>query len=202
MARKIKTIDINRATKKELLTYARNNARYVNSLLDSLEKADKAYSKAYQYTQNRLRNKSYMKVGKSGDLRFFSTKKQIETLTQGQLRELVKNIQGYKQTRSGSVAGQRKIEDEIFEHFKETAKEWKLDLGIDFTRDKFEEIVKSEDFQNLKSAESYSSSVLFEFMGKYGTGDIAVGLLEKYKNKTVDELNEVAQRVFSSQNEG
>ena len=80
MARKIKTIDINRATKKDLLTYARNNARYVNSLLDSLEKADKAYSKAYQYTQNMLRNKSYMKVGKTGDLRFFSTKNKLKPL--------------------------------------------------------------------------------------------------------------------------
>lgn len=202
MARKIKTIDINKATKKELLTYARNNARYVNSLLDSLEKADVTYSKAYQYTQNRLRNKTYMKVGKSGDLRFYSTKKQIETLTQGQLRELVKNIQGYKQTRSGTLAGQRKIENEIFQHFEDTAKKWNLDLGEDFTREKFNEIVKSEDFQNLKSAESYSSSVLFEFMGKYGTGEIAVSLLEKYKNKTVDELNEVAKRVFGSQNAG
>lgn len=201
MARKIKTIDINKATKKELLTYARNNARYVNTLLDSLEKADRTYSKAYQYTQNRLRNKKYMKVGKGGDLRFFSTKKQIESLTQGQLRELVKNIQGYKKTRSGSVKGQKEIESEIFEKFKETAEEWKLDLGKNFTREKFEEIVKSEDFQNLKSAESYSSSVLFEFMGKYGIGDIAVSLLEKYKNKTVDELNEVARQVFSSQNE-
>lgn len=202
MARKIKTIDINKATKKELTTYARNNARYVNLLLDSLEKADKTYSKAYQYTQNRLRNKSYMKVGKSGDLRFYSTKKQIESLTQGQLRELVKNIQEYKHTRSGTLAGQRGIEEEIYKRFKETAKEWKLDLGADFTRDKFDEIVKSEDFQNLKSAESYSSSVLFEFMGKYGTGEIAIGLLEKYKNKTVDELNEVAKQVFSSQNDG
>lgn len=202
MARKIKTIDINRATKKELTTYARNNARYVNSLLDSLEKADKAYSKAYHYTQNRLRNKSFMKVGKSGDLRFFSTKKQIESLTHAQLRELVKNIQGYKQTRSGSVKGQKEIESEIFEKFKKTAEEWELDLGKDFSREKFDEIVKSEDFQNLKSAESYSSSVLFEFMGKYGTGEIAVSLLEKYKNKTVDELNEVAKQVFNSQNVG
>ena len=202
MARKVKTIDVNKASRKELLTYAGANARYVNSLLDSLENANRTYSKAYQYTQNRLRNKAYMKVGKSGDLRFFSKKAEFEKLSYNELRSLVQSIQGYKKTRSGSVRGQKEIEKDIYDSFRQTAKDYDIELDANFDEKRFKEIVESSTFQNMKNSAQFASSTLFEFLGKYGVNEISTKILEDMTNATIEDLYEKAEAVFKATNGG
>ena len=56
MAKLIK--DVNKMNRNELLRYAMNNAKYVNSQLKDLSKNDMEYSKAFQYVQNKMRNKA------------------------------------------------------------------------------------------------------------------------------------------------
>ena len=195
MPRKIKTIDANKATKSELIRFASNNARYVNSLLDSLEKNDMQYAKAYQYTQNKLRNKSFMKRGKTGDLRFFSTKKDFSRLSYNELRGLVQTLQGYKATRSGSVAGQKAIEKDIYDSFLSTAKKRKIDTSK-ITEEDFKAIVESVTFQNAKEASQFSSSEIFRYFGKYGVNEITENILEEAKNDTIMELYRKAEEAL------
>ena len=194
MPRKIKTIDANKATKSELIRFASNNAKYVNSLLDSLEKNDMQYAKAYQYTQNKLRNKKFMKRGKTGDLRFFSTK-DFSRLSYNELRGLVQTLQGYKATRSGSVAGQKAIEKDIYNSFLSTAKKRKIDTS-NITEEDFRDIVESVTFQNAKEASQFSSSEIFRYFGKYGVSEITENILEEAKNNTIMELYRKAEEAL------
>lgn len=195
MPRKIKTIDANKATKSELIKFASNNAKYVNSLLDSLEKNDMQYAKAYQYTQNKLRNKKFMKQGKTGDLRFFSTKKDFSRLSYNELRGLVQTLQGYKATRSGSVAGQKAIEKDVYDSFLNTAKKRKIDISK-ITQEDFKDIVESVTFQNAKEASQFSSSEIFRYFGKYGVNEITENILEEAKNDTIIELYRKAEEAL------
>lgn len=161
-------VDVNKLSKEQLKKYAQNNAKFINQNLTRLENADMTYSKAYRYTQSKLSNKPYMKITKEGTYRFKSTKAEIEKLSLNQLRSLVKRISDYKQTESGTVTGQKKLEKTAFKNLKKSDKlseKTKTTISkMSFTD--FENLVKSKAFSDMK--ERFSSDTVFRFVGKAG----------------------------------
>ena len=160
--------DVNKLSKAQLKKYAQNNAKFINQNLSRLEKSDMTYSKAYRYTQSKLANKPIMKMTKEGTYRFKSTKAEIEKLSLNQLRSLVKKISDYKQTESGTVTGQKKLEKQAFKNLKKSGKlSEKTKTAITkMTFNDFENLVKSKAFSDMK--ERFSSDTVFRFVGKAG----------------------------------
>ena len=167
---KIKKIveDVNKLSKSQLKKYAQNNAKFINQNLTRLEKANMTYSKAYRYTQSKLANKPYMKMAKDGSYRFKSTKAEIDKLSTNQLRSLVKKISDYKQTESGTVTGQKKLEKQAFKNLKKSnlLSEKTKSAISKMTFNDFENLVKSKSFSDMK--ERFSSDTVFRFVGKAG----------------------------------
>lgn len=160
--------DVNKLSKAQLKKYAQNNAKFINQNLSRLEKADMTYSKAYRYTQSKLANKPFMKMTKEGTYRFKSTKAEIEKLTLNQLRSLVKKISDYKQTESGTVTGQKKLEKTAFKNLKKSDKlSEKTKTAISkMTFNDFEKLVESKSFSDMK--DRFSSDTVFRFVGIVG----------------------------------
>ena len=160
--------DVNKLSKEQLKIYAQNNAKFINQNLTRLENADMTYSKAYRYTQSKLANQPYMKITKDGTVRFKSTKAEIEKLSLNQLRGLVKKISDYKQTESGTVTGQKKLEKTAFKNLKKSDKlsEKTKTVITKMTFNDFENLVKSKSFSDMK--EKFSSDTVFRFVGKAG----------------------------------
>ena len=160
--------DVNKLSKAQLKKYAQNNAKFINQNLTRLENADMTYSKAYRYTQSKLANQPIMKMTKEGTYRFKSTKAEIEKLSLNQLRSLVKKISDYKQTESGTVTGQKKLEKTAFKNLKKSDKlSEKTKTAITkMTFNDFENLVKSKSFSDMK--ERFSSDTVFRFVGKAG----------------------------------
>lgn len=160
--------NVNKLSKEQLKKYAQNNAKFINQNLTRLENADMTYSKAYRYTQSKLANQPIMKMTKDGTYRFKSTKAEIEKLSLNQLRSLVKRISDYKQTESGTVTGQKKLEKTAFKNLKKSNKlSEKTKTAITkMTFNDFENLVKSKAFSDMK--ERFSSDTVFRFVGKAG----------------------------------
>ena len=160
--------DVNKLSKAQLKKYAQNNAKFINQNLTRLENADMTYSKAYRYTQSKLANQPIMKMTKEGTYRFKSTKAEIEKLSLNQLRSLVKKISDYKQTESGTVTGQKKLEKTAFKNLKKSDKlsEKTKTAIMKMTFNDFENLVKSKSFSDMK--ERFSSDTVFRFVGKAG----------------------------------
>lgn len=163
-----KITDVNKMTKSELLKYTMNNAKFVNSQLQELSKNDMEYSKAFQYVQNKLRNKDYMRMNKDGNLEFKSKKSELEKLSYNQLRSIAKKLSDYKATASGTVAGQNKLIDSAFENLKtsdklsEETKNKLSDMGID----EYKKMVESQSFQDAKN--KFGSDQVLKFVGTVG----------------------------------
>lgn len=185
MAKIIK--DVNKMNKHELLTYVKNNAKYVNSQLKDLSKNDMEYSKAFQYVQNKLRNKDYMRMNKDGNLEFKSRKSELEKLTYNQLRSLAKNLSDYKATASGTVRGQNKLIARAFDTLKtsdklsEETKKKLSDMGIA----EYKKIVESQNFQDAK--EKFGSDQILKFVGTVGW-DKANDIFVDEKIETLHEM--------------
>lgn len=160
--------DVNKLSKEQLKIYAQNNAKFINQNLSRLENADMTYSKAYRYTQSKLSNQPYMKMTKDGTYRFKSTKAEIEKLSLNQLRSLVKRISDYKQTESGTVTGQKKLEKTAFKNLKKSDKlsEKTKTAILKMSFNDFENLVKSKSFSDMK--DRFSSDTVFRFVGKAG----------------------------------
>lgn len=160
--------DVNKLSKAQLKKYAQNNAKFINQNLTRIENADMTYSKAYRYTQSKLSNKPYMKMTKDGTYRFKSTKAEIEKLSLNQLRSLVKKISDYKQTESGTVTGQKKLEKQAFKNLKKSDKlsEKTKTVISKMSFNDFENLVKSKSFSDMK--DRFSSDTVFRFVGKAG----------------------------------
>lgn len=166
MAKQIK--DVNKMNRNELLRYAMNNAKYVNSQLKELSKNDMEYSKAFQYVQNKLRNKDYTRMTASGNIEFKSRKSELEKLTSNQLRSLAKNLSDYKSTASGTVRGQNKLIATAFDTLKNSDKlsEQTQNALSDLTVDDYKKIFKSQAFQENK--EKFGSDQVLRFIGNVG----------------------------------
>ena len=160
--------DVNKLSKTQLKKYAQNNAKFINQNLSRLEKSNMTYSKAYRYTQSKLSNKPFMKITKDGSYRFKSTKSEIEKLSLNQLRSLAKNISDFKQTKSGTVTGQKKLEKQAFRNLKnsKTLSEKTKNAISKMSFNDFENLVKSKSFSDMK--EMFSSDTVFRFVGKAG----------------------------------
>lgn len=166
MAKKI--TDVNKMNHAELLKYAMNNAKYVNSQLKSLSENDMEYSKAFQYVQNKLRNKEYTRMTANGNVEFKSRKAELEKLTYNQLRGLVKKLSDYKATESGTVRGQEKIIKRAFNTLKESKNlsEETREVISDLSVDDYKKIFESQAFQENK--EKFGSDQILRFIGTVG----------------------------------
>lgn len=166
MAKQIK--DVNKMNKQELLTYVKNNAKYVNSQLKELSKNDMEYSKAFQYVQNKLRNKDYTRMTSDGNIEFKSRKAEIEKLNYNQLRGLAKKLSDYKSTESGTVRGQEKIIKRAYDTLKSSTKlsEQTQEALSDLTVDDYKKIFESQAFQENK--EKFGSDQVLRFIGIVG----------------------------------
>ena len=166
MAKKI--TDVNKMNREELLKYAMNNAKYVNSQLKSLSQNDMEFSKAFQYVQNKLRNKEYTRITSNGNVEFKSRKSELEKLTYNQLRGLVKKLSDYKATESGTVRGQEKIIKRAFNNLKESKNlsEETRKVISDLSIDDYKKIFESQAFQENK--EKFGSDQILRFIGTVG----------------------------------
>lgn len=185
-----KIVDVNKMTKSELLKYAMNNAKYVNQQLLQLSKNDMEYSKAFQYVQNKLRNKDYMRMNKDGNLEFKSRKAELEKLSYNQLRSIAKNLSDYKATASGTVRGQNKLIKSAFDTLKtsdklsEETKNKLSDMGID----EYKKIVESQNFQDAK--EKFGSDQVLQFVGTVGWDKAN----EIFMDEKIETLHEMYKR--------
>lgn len=179
--------DVNKMNKQELLTYVKNNAKYVNSQLKDLSKNDMEFSKAFQYVQNKLRNKDYMRMNKEGYIEFKSRKAELEKLSYNQIRSIAKKLSDYKATASGTVRGQNKLIATAFDTLKtsdklsEETKNKLSDMGID----EYKKIVESQNFQDAK--EKFGSDQVLKFVGTVGW-DKANDIFMDEKIETLHEM--------------
>lgn len=166
MAKKVG--DVNNLNRKQLMDYIKNNAKYVNSELKDLSKNDMEYSKAFQYVQNKLRNKEYTRMNSEGNIEFKSRKAELEKLTYNQLRGLAKKLSDYKQTQSGTVRGQKKVIEKAFNSLKSSEKlsEKTQDALSELTVDDYKKIFESQSFQENK--EKFGSDQILRFIGSVG----------------------------------
>lgn len=166
MAKLIK--DINKMSRNELFKYAMNNAKYVNSQLKDLSKNDMEYSKAFQYVQNKMRNKAFTRMTSEGNIEFKSRKAELEKLTYNQLRGLAKKLSDYKSTQSGTVRGQNKLIKSAFDTLKTSTKlsEQTQEALSDLTVDDYKKIFESQAFQENK--EKFGSDQVLRFIGSVG----------------------------------
>lgn len=160
--------DVNKMSRNELIKYAMNNAKYVNSQLKDLSKNDMEYSKAFQYVQNKLRNKDYTRMTSDGNIEFKSRKVELEKLTYNQLRGLAKKLSDYKGTASGTVRGQNKLIKSAFDTLKTSTKlsEQTQEALSDLTVDDYKKIFESQAFQENK--EKFGSDQILRFIGSVG----------------------------------
>lgn len=160
--------DVNKMTHAKLLKYAMNNAKYVNSLLKELSKNDMEYSKAFQYVQNKLRNKEYTRMNRDGNVEFKSRKAELEKLTYNQLRGLAKKLSDYKTTESGTVSGQEKLIESAYNSLKSSSKlsEKTQDALSELTLDDYKKIFESQSFQENKK--KFGSDQVLRFIGSVG----------------------------------
>ena len=166
MAKQIK--DVNKMNRNELLHYAMNNAKYVNSQLKDLSKNDMEYSKAFQYVQNKLRNKEYTRMTSDGNIEFKSRQAELEKLTYNQLRGLAKKLSDYKTTGSGTVRGQEKLIEQGFNTLKSSTKlsEQTQEALNNLSLDDYKKIFESQAFQENK--EKFGSDQVLRFIGSVG----------------------------------
>lgn len=160
--------DVNKLNRKQLLDYIKNNAKYVNSQLKELSKNDMEYSKAFQYVQNKLRNKEYTRMTSEGNIEFKSRKAELEKLTYNQLRGLAKKLSDYKTTESGTVKGQEKLIEQAFNSLKSSTKlsEQTQEALADLSVDEYKKIFESQAFQENK--EKFGSDQVLRFIGSVG----------------------------------
>lgn len=160
--------DVNKLNRKELMDYISNNARYVNSQLKDLTKNDMEYSKAFQYVQNKLRNKEYTRMNREGNVEFKSRKAELEKLTYNQLRGLAKKLSDYKTTESGTVKGQEKLIEKAFNTLKSSTKlsEETQEALDGLSLDDYKKIFESQSFQENK--EKFGSDQVLRFIGSVG----------------------------------
>lgn len=160
--------DVNKLNRKQLVNYISNNARYVNSQLKDLSKNDMEYSKAFQYVQNKLRNKEYMRMNSEGNIEFKSRKAELEKLSYNQLRGLAKKLSDYKSTESGTVKGQEKLIEKAFNSLKSSTKlsEETQEALDGLSLDDYKKIFESQSFQENK--EKFGSDQILRFIGSVG----------------------------------
>lgn len=160
--------DVNKLNRKQLMDYIKNNAKYVNSQLKELSKNDMEYSKAFQYVQNKLRNKEYTRMTSDGNIEFKSRKAELENLTYNQLRGLAKKLSDYKTTESGTVSGQEKLIERAYNSLKTSSKlsEQTQEALADLSVDEYKKIFESQAFQENK--EKFGSDQVLRFIGSVG----------------------------------
>ena len=90
--------------RKEAIDFIRRNVNYVNQQMTLLERRDEtSSSRTYQFVQDRLRNDYRTKINKEGNVRFKSTKAELDSLSTKQLQALQKSLKDYKESKTGTL---------------------------------------------------------------------------------------------------
>lgn len=187
-------VDVNKMRKNELMRYAMNNAKYVNQQLKALSNNDMEYSKAFRYVQNKLRNVEYTRMNASGNIEFKSKKAELEKLTTNQLRGLVKKLNDYKQTASGTVRGQEKIIEKAYNNFlqSDTLSDDTKEKLSNMTIEEYNEMWKSQTMQDMK--EQFGSDQILRFVGTVGF-EKAENIWINEKIETLHDMYEKAEKL-------
>ena len=106
--------------RKETIDFIRRNVNYVNQQMTLLERRDEtSSSRTYQFVQDRLRNDYRTKINKEGNVRFKSTKAELDSLSTKQLQALQKSLQDYKDSKTGTLRKVLEFKEKMTKMFKE-----------------------------------------------------------------------------------
>ena len=166
--------------RNQAIDFIRRNVNYVNQQMTLLEKNDETpSSRTYQFVQDRLRNDYRTKINKEGNVRFKSTKAELESLNTKQLQALQKSLQDYKESKTGTLRKVLEFKDKMTKLFKERFEKQ--------TGQKFTEKAKRtmSDIYNHKNysrwIESFGSNSILRLVGDIGI---------EPANDLLDEFNE------------
>ena len=153
--------------RKEAIDFIRRNVNYVNQQMTLLERRDEtASSRTYQFVQDRLRNDYRTKVNKEGNVRFKSTKAELDSMSTTQLQALQKSLKDYKESKTGTLRKVLEFKEKMTKMFKERFEKQ--------TGQKFTEKAKStmSDIYNHKNysrwIESFGSDSILRLVGEIG----------------------------------
>ena len=153
--------------RKETIDFIRRNVNYVNQQMTLLERRDEtASSRTYQFVQDRLRNDYRTKINKEGNVRFKSTKAELESLSTKQLQALQKSLKDYKESKTGTLRKVLEFKEKMTKMFKERFEKQ--------TGQKFTEKAKRtmSDIYNHKNysrwIEAFTSDSILRLVGEIG----------------------------------
>ena len=187
--------------RKEAIDFIRRNVNYVNQQMTLLEKRDEtSSSRTYQFVQDRLRNDYRTKINKEGNVRFKSTKAELESLNTKQLQALQKSLQDYKNSKTGTLRKVLEFKEKMTKMFKERFEKQ--------TGQKFTEKAKStmSDIYNHKNysrwIEAFGSDSILRLVGEIGieptndlldefNDDVPIAYMD---NRINDELKKSRER--------
>ena len=187
--------------RKEAIDFIRRNVNFVNQQMTLLERRDEtSSSRTYQFVQDRLRNDYRTKINKEGNVRFKSTKAELESLSTKQLQALQKSLQDYKDSKTGTLRKVLAFKEKMTQMFKERFEKQ--------TGQKFAEKAKRimSDIYNHKNysrwIEAFSSDSILRLVGEVGieptyellnefNEDVPIAYMDKRIN---DELKKARER--------
>ena len=166
-----------------------------------LERRDEtSSSRTYQFVQDRLRNDYRTKINKEGNVRFKSTKAELESLSTKQLQALQKSLKDYKDSKTGTLRKVLEFKEKMAKMFKERFEKQ--------TGQKFTEKAKRtmSDIYNHKNysrwIEAFTSDSILRLVGEIGieptyellnefNDDVPIAYMNKRIN---DELKKARER--------
>ena len=187
--------------RKETIDFIRRNVNYVNQQMTLLERRDEtSSSRTYQFVQDRLRNDYRTKINKEGNVRFKSTKAELDSLSTNQLKALQKSLQDYKDSKTGTLRKVLEFKEKMTKMFKERFEKQ--------TGQKFTEKAKStmSDIYNHKNysrwIEAFASDSILRLVSEIGieptydlldefNDDVPIAYMDKRIN---DEIKKTRER--------
>lgn len=166
--------------RKETIDFIRRNVNYVNQQMTLLERRDEtSSSRTYQFVQDRLRNDYRTKLNKEGNIRFKSTKAELESLSTKQLQALQKSIKDYKESKTGTLRKVLEFKEKMTKMFKER---FEKETGKKFTekaKRTMSDIYNHKNYDRWKDA--FGSDSMLILVGE-------IGIEPTYE--LIDEFNE------------
>ena len=166
--------------RKETIDFIRRNVNYVNQQMTLLERRDEtSSSRTYQFVQDRLRNDYRTKVNKEGNVRFKSTKEELESLSTKQLKALQKSLQDYKDSKTGTLRKVLEFKEKMTKMFKERFENQTGQKFTEKTKRTMADIYNHKNYDRWKDA--FGSDSMLILVGE-------IGLEPTYD--LIDEFNE------------
>ena len=187
--------------RKETIDFIRRNVNYINQQMTLLERRDEtSSSRTYQFVQDRLRNDYRTKINKEGNVRFKSTKAELESLSTKQLKALQKSLQDYKDSKMGTLRKVLEFKEKMTKMFKER---FEKETGKKFTEKAKRTMADIYNHKNYSRwIEAFASDSILRLVGKIGiepthdlldefNDDVPIAYMDKRIN---DELKNTRER--------